>query len=279
MTDKGGLKSCSYYVVRYVPHAEREEFLNIGLFLHSPEEQFLDCRLTRDFRRVKRFHPQADLEFLRELQGYFEQQIQQHEDDLRGFLEGMKLSLSHVIQLAPERPVLAAEPQAELSQLFVRLVGERDEELPAADTRMRIKQRCVEAFRRLDVWGNPSFEKRIPAEPLTHAGDPFHFDFGYRPPLSSGVPNGHLKLIHALSLRRDHDLASILSLTMAYVRNKQPAELTAVIDAWPALGDKKAGHSHRILQDAEIAMRPLAELDVFARSIRDELEVSGPAAI
>ena len=278
MVDEGSLKSCAYYLVRYVPHAEREEFLNIGLLLHSAEEQYLDCLFTRDLRRVKRFHPQADLEFLRDLQGYFEQQIQQHEDNLPGFLEGMKQTLSHVIQLAPERSVIAAEPQTELPQLFERLVGERQAEVPGADTRMRIKQRFVEALRRAQVWGQPRFERRIPAESLTHPGNPFHFDFGYRPPIVSGKPNGHLKLIHALSLHRDHELASVLSLTMGYVRSKQPAELTAIIEALPAQGDKKAGHSYRILRDAEIAMRPLTEIDAFATSIHNELAPSAAAA-
>jgi hypothetical protein len=279
MADESSLKSCAYYLVRYVPHAEREEFLNIGLLLHSPEEQFLDCLITRDLRRVKRFHPQADLELLRGLQGYFEQQIQQHEDNLPGFLEGMQQSFSHVIQIAPERPVLAAEPQPLLQELFERLVGKNQADFPAADTRMRIKQHLVGALRRAGVWGDQRFEKRIPAEPLTHPGDPFHFDFGYRPLMAAGKPNGHLKLIHALSLHRDHELASVLSLTMGYIRAQQPAELTAIIEAWPAPGDKTAGHSYRILHDAEIAVRPLTELDAFATSIRLELAQGASAAI
>jgi len=278
MAEEDKLIPCSYYVVRYVPHAEREEFLNIGLLLHSAEEQFLDCLFSRDFRRVKRFHPQADMEFLRELQGYFEQQIQQHEDNLQGFLDEMQQSLSHLIQLAPARPVLTAEPQAQLQRLFERLVGKRQADLPAADTRMRIKQRLVEALRRARVFSDKRFEKRIPAEPLTHPGNPFHFDFGYRPLVAGGKPNGHLKLIHALSLRRDHELASVLSLTMGYVRSKQPAELTAIIEGWPPRGDKTAGHSYRILQDAEIAMRPVAEVDGFATSISNELVASAPTA-
>jgi hypothetical protein len=277
MVDEGSLKACAYYLVRYVPHTEREEFLNIGLLLHSPEEQFLDCLFTDDLRRIKRFHRQADLEFLRDLQSYFEQQIQQHEDNLPGFLEGMRQSLSHIIQLAPARPVLAAEPPAQLQQLFERLVGKRQADFPAADTRMRIKQRLVEALRRARVFDDKRFEKRIPAEPLTHPGDPFHFDFGYRPPMAAGKPNGHLKLLHALSLHRDHELASVLSLTMGYVRSKQPAELTAIIEGWPARGDKTAGHSYRILRDAEISMRPLAEVDAFATSIRTELMPSASA--
>jgi len=271
MPTEPNLKPCSYYVVRYVPHAEREEFLNIGLLLHSAEEQFLDCLITRDFHRVKRFHPHADLEFLRELQSYFEEQIQQHEDNLPGLLEEMQQSFSHAIQLAPQRSVVAAEPQAELQQLFERLVGKRPAEIPAADTRMRIKQSLIQALHRTQVWDNPRFERRIPAEPLTHPGNPFHFDFGYRPSMADAKSDGHLKLIHALSLHRDHELASVLSLTMGYVRSKQPAELTAVIEAWPARGDKTAGHSRRILEDAQITMRPLAEVDAYAASIQSEL--------
>lgn len=278
MADDGSLTACSYYLVRYVPHAEREEFLNIGLLLHSAEEQFLDCLFTRDLRRIKRFHPQADLEFLRDLQSHFEQQIQEHEDNLPGFLEGMQQSLSHVIQLAPARPVLAAQPQAQLQQLFERLVGKRQADFPTAGTRMRIKQSLVEALRCARVFDDKRFEKRVPAEPLTHPGDPFHFDFGYRPPSTAGKPNGHLKLIHALSLHRDHELASVLSLTMGYIRSKQPAELTAIIEGLPARGDKTAGHSYRILKDAEIALTPLAEVDIFAKSIRSELAQSTAAS-
>jgi len=274
MPDEDPLKACAYYLVRYAPHAEREEFLNIGLLLHCPEEQFLDCLFTRDLRRVKRFHPQADLQFLRALQSHFERQIQQNEDRLQNFLEEMQQSLSNFIQLAPPRPVLGAEPQTQLQQLFERLVGTRQADFPAADTRMRIKQRLVEALHRARVFDDKRFEKRIPAEPLSHSGDPFYFDFGYRPPMGVEKPNGHLKLIHALSLHRDYELASVLSLTIGYVRDKQPAELTAIVEGWPARGDKTAAHSFRILKDAEIAVKPLAETDAFATSIRMELAQS-----
>ena len=271
MADNGNLKPCAYYVVRYVPHPEREEFLNIGLFLHSAEEQFLDCLFTDDYRRIKRFHPQADLEFLRTMQDYFEQQIQQHEANLPEFLAGMEQSFSHLIQLAPVRPVLAAEPGTELPQLFARLVGNRRSELPAADTRMRIRQRFVAALQHARVLRDKRFERNIPAEPLTHPGDPFHFDFGYRPAADAGEPQGSLKLVHALSLHRDYELASVLSLTIGYVRARQPADLTAVVEGRPAQSDQTAGHSYRILKDAGIAIRPLSEAEAFARSISREL--------
>ncbi len=274
MPNQTALKPCAYLVVRYVPHPEREEFRNIGLFLHSPEEQYLDCLFTRDFGRVKRFHPHADLAYLRGLQGYFEQQIQEHEEDLPSLLNEMEQSLSHAIQLAPQRPVLASKPEEKLRELFARIVDDQLAQSPAPDTRMRIKQRLEESLRQAGVFEHSGFERRIPAQPLTHRGDPFHFDFGYRPLLHAGKPNGHLRLIHALSLHRDFELASVLSLTMGYIRSKQPAELTAVIDEWPTKSDKTAAHSARILRDAKITIRPLSEVDAIANSIHDELQQS-----
>ena len=277
MADDDAMKACSYFLVRYVPCAEREEFLNIGLILHSPEEQFLDCLFTRDFRRVKRFHPRADLEFLRELQNHFEQDIQQHEDDLEGYIADMERTLSNVIQLAPGRPILTADPQTQLPQLFHRLIGERQADFPAAGTRMRIKKQLVDALRRANVYDDKRLEKHIPAAPLTHPGDPFHFDFGYRPLIVSGKPNGHLKLIHALSLHRDPELASVLSTTMGYVRVRQPAELTAVIDAFPGRGDRTAAHCYQILHDAQISMQPVQDVDAFARRVGEDLALQAGA--
>jgi hypothetical protein len=268
------LKACSYSLVRYVPDTEREEFLNIGVFLHIAAEQFLDCLFTDDFRRVKRFHPQADVALLRELQGHFEHEIQQHENDLAGYLREMQESYSNLIEITPPRPLLAAEPQAEIQRLFERFVGRRLAAFPALDTRMRIRQRLTEALRHARVFDHPLFEKRIPAARWTVKGDPFHFDFGYRPPLAAGKPNGHVKLIHALSLHRDNETAHVLANTLRYVRGQEPADLTAVIEGWPSSGDQVAVHSYRLLMDARATLRPLIEAEEFALSIRNELLAS-----
>jgi len=279
MAESDAFKNCSYYLVRYVPHVEREECLNIGLLLYSPGEQLLDCLFTRDFRRVKRFHPQADLELLRALQEDFEQQIQRHEDDLEGFLRQLQQSLSHAVQLAPARPILSAEPEAELPKLFQRLVDSARASTPAADTRMRIKQQLVAAFRRAAVLNDKRLERRIPAERFTQPGDPFYFDFGYRPLMAGGKPNGHIKLIHALSLHRDPELAKAVCFTMGQLRAKEPAELTAIIEAWPKKGDLVAQHSRRLLEDAGIGLWPVADVDAFAATVRRELVWTGERKI
>ena len=124
------LKDCSYFLVRYVPDLVRDESLNIGLLLHSPEEEYLDCLFTDDVHRIRRFHQGADLDFLRELQPYFEQQIKEHESDLKGYLREIEESFSNLIQISPPRPCRLSDPQAEIQDLFTRYVGGRVSELP-----------------------------------------------------------------------------------------------------------------------------------------------------
>lgn len=269
MTNESKLKECSYFLVHYVPDVVRSEYLNIGVFLHSPEEKYLGCLFTDDFRRIKRFHPQADLEFLRELQEHFEREIDEHVSDLEGYIRRIQDSYSNLIQVAPPYPCLLRDPQTELQDVFSRYVGARASGPPPQDTRVRIKQRLTAAFVRAGVWER--LDKHVPAEPWTHQGDPFTFDFGYKPLEVRGQPNGHIRLIHALSLKRDNEIAHVLANTIRYVRQKEPADLTAVVEGLPAPGDETASHSRRILLDAEIVLRPLSEVDAYAKSVGAEL--------
>jgi len=271
MTDETRLKPCSFFLVRYVPDIVRDEGLNIGLFLYSPQEDYLDCLFTEDFRRVRSFHPQADLDLLHDLARHFEDEIRKREDRLADYIREMQESYSNLIQVTSPRPCLAADPQAEMQSLFRRYVGTRAATALEPDTRMRIKQRLTDALRRHGLLDHPAFEKRIPAARWTTPGDPFTFDYGYRPLQVAGQPNGHFQFIHALSLRRDNDLAHVLANTMRYVREKTPVELTAVVESEAPPGDATAVHSQRILEDARIALQPLAGLDLYVQSIRQQL--------
>jgi len=269
MADAEKLKDCSLYLVQYVPDAVRGEFLNIGLFLFSPRENYLGCLFTDDFRRVKRFHPQADLDFLRELQQDFEQQIDEHSDELDSYLHWMEQSFSNLVQVAPARACLLRDPAAEIQDLFNRYVGARVEGPLPVDTRVRIKQRLRLSLVRAGVWDH--LERSIPAARWTQPGDPFTFDFGYRPLETAGKPNGHVKFVHSLSLARDTELAKVLVYTMDHVRRREPAELTAVVEGTAGKDDEAATLSQNILAEAGIAIQPVAFADDYAQSIRREL--------
>ena len=95
------LKHCFYSLVRYVPDLAKGEVMNIGILLHCPQDEYLGCLFTTDMRRIRHFHPNADLALLRALQQDFEQQIDRHEAQLDVYLETLRQTLSNLIQLAP----------------------------------------------------------------------------------------------------------------------------------------------------------------------------------
>lgn len=54
-----------FTVLRYVPDEYREEFINIGIILHSPNDKVIDIKLTKNFSRVKSFDDEVNLEILK----------------------------------------------------------------------------------------------------------------------------------------------------------------------------------------------------------------------
>jgi len=57
--------SFNYAVVRVVPHAEREEFINVGVILSCQAAGFLDAAFELDERRLAAFAPGLDVNELR----------------------------------------------------------------------------------------------------------------------------------------------------------------------------------------------------------------------
>lgn len=259
------LKECSLFVVRYVPNIVRNEGLNIGVLLYCPAERYLGCLFAGDLRRIRRFDSCADLALLGELQEDFEKQIDDHETDLEDYLRDLTGSLSNMIQLEGPRGCLLKDPPAEIQEIYSRYVGIGRAKAAGEDTRLRIKQRLAGAFVRAGVWDR--LEKKIPASRWTQPGDPFTFDYGYQ-------PNGALKLIHALSLERDTQLAKTLAYTLDCIRRVDSAYLTAVVGGLPKAEDQVAEATQSILKESGISVLPLSEINVLAATVRTELRVS-----
>src|ERR687890_519457 len=52
--------SYDYAIVRVVPRVEREEFINAGVILSCPAQDFLEARIELDIERLKAFAPNVD---------------------------------------------------------------------------------------------------------------------------------------------------------------------------------------------------------------------------
>lgn len=65
-------KLYEYAVVRYVPHIEREEFINIGLIMMCKRRRWLCGAIRIDEPRIRAFDPDADIECIRRQAALFE---------------------------------------------------------------------------------------------------------------------------------------------------------------------------------------------------------------
>src|SRR5258708_3526574 len=54
--------SFDYAVVRVVPRVERDEFLNVGVIVHSPTRRYLATRIELDVERLRALAPEVDPE-------------------------------------------------------------------------------------------------------------------------------------------------------------------------------------------------------------------------
>lgn len=60
------LKQLEFMLIRYVPDAVKDEFVNIGVLLLNGDSA--DLRFTRDWRRVRCLDPAAGVPYLRAIE-------------------------------------------------------------------------------------------------------------------------------------------------------------------------------------------------------------------
>lgn len=58
--------SYDYAIVRVVPRVEREEFINIGVIVSCPAQDFLEARIELDEARLRAFDATLDLDAIRQ---------------------------------------------------------------------------------------------------------------------------------------------------------------------------------------------------------------------
>ena len=115
-----------YAVLRYVPHVERQEFVNIGLLMLCKRRRWLCGRVELDAGRLAAFDREVDLEVLRRQTAMFERTdlpapTLPAEEKYR-WLTAVK---SASLQVSPSHPGLLrgdVNPEQEFERLFSLLV-------------------------------------------------------------------------------------------------------------------------------------------------------------
>ena len=118
-----------YVVLRVVPRVDREEFLNVGVVVHSQSADFLGCASHVDEDRLRALAPGLDVAAVRSAL-----ETVRHVcagDDAAGDAAGAPMSQrfgflsaprSTVVQPGPIHGGSTADPEAELAHLLDRLV-------------------------------------------------------------------------------------------------------------------------------------------------------------
>ena len=255
-------------LIRYVPDAVKDEFVNIGVLLLDGDTA--DLRVTRDWRRVRCLDPGADVEMLEALEADLRRQLTQGVLDRQTLLTKLQDYLSNGLQLTAPKGCLTQDPAQELQALAQMYLERRRVGAREASGRQMILGQMKDTFEQAGVWA--LMKKKIAAAQYTHKGDPLKIDCGYR-------PNGVIKMFHAVSLESDVDAAKVLAFTYPDIRDgiarveKAKSELTAIVEPDLDRSDEAVLFALATLERSAIAVATTNELPRLAETARFELKI------
>lgn len=234
-------KQCEFQLIRYVPDAVKNEFVNIGVVLQSvrsleAEEQSESVeqravRFTRDWSRVRCIDPDADIEMLEALEVEVRQRLASPKsgaNEAKPVIAVLEDTLSNALQITEAKAFLAESFIAGLEQLLSLYVeSPKRERASRRSGRQAIVQSMRSGFEREGVWA--LMRKQIPVSAYTKPGDLLRIDCGYR-------PNGVVRLFQAVSLEADSEAAKVLAFSAQAIARgverveKATLELTAIVE-------------------------------------------------
>lgn len=286
------VKQCELYVVRYVPNVVKGEFVNIGVVLLETGGDpggFTGVRFTRDWRRLRCMHADADVELLEALEEELSAKLQSWAPEVIHYkgamprrewlLREMEQSFSGALQLAAMNAVRTESPQAEmgvLSRIYVEADPQGAKASAVRRGRPYLYGAMRDAFEHWGVW--PLMEKDIRAEPYTRPGDPFKVDCGYK-------PNGVLHLFHAVSLAGESAVTSRVNtakaIALSYLELNEGLKekrgvmstFTAIVEDGLGEGDPGIGVALATLREREIQIAEVSEMPAIAERARVELRL------
>lgn len=220
---------CEFFLVRYVPNAVKNEFVNIGVVLREAgRPETARVQFTRDWARVRCVDPEADTGMLEALEYEVRERLSSGAAETTSMMKALEDSFSNMLQITEPKACLADSIPAEMEQLSRMYVeGRKLREARRAGGRQAISTSIRRQFESVGVWN--VMRKRIQAAMYTQPGDPLRIDCGYR-------PNGVIRMFHAVSLEGDLEAAKVLAfsapqiaLGVSRVENAR-LELTAIVE-------------------------------------------------
>jgi hypothetical protein len=260
-----GTRQFELYLLRFLPHPLRDDFVTVGLLLVGSDRGFAEVRFTRDWRMLQCVAPDVELEWFQMM----ESEIRGRLGSLRrreDLMQLMNERFGTMIDVAPTKAVLTEDPAKEMEVLtsMYLVPMERGERAQQRTGRVALVSTMKEAFTKAGVLD--LIQRDLDVEKYTGQGDPFRIDFGYR-------VGGVVKMFHAVSVASNVDQALALlyrySRVATGMRQEQlEASLTAVVDAESALEEEKTQFAIGMLKQNSVRVRPLEEIAEIVGEVR-----------
>ena len=256
------------YLLRFLPHALRDDFVTVGLLLVESDGGFADVRFTRDWRMLQCVAPDVELEWFemveKEIRGKLGS-LRRRED----LLQLMSERFGTMLDVAPTKAVLTEDPAKEMEMLtgmYLVPIG-RGERAQQRTGRVAIVNMMREAF--LEAGVLELMQRDLDVVKYTGPGDPFRIDFGYR-------VEGAVKMFQAVSVVANVDQALALAYRYSRVeagmrREELRPSLTAVVDRGLALEGERTRFAIGMLEQNSVRVRAVGEMAGIAGEVRREL--------
>ena len=264
-------RKCEVFLLRYVPDALRDEYVNIGVIALEEDGGFAGVRFTRDWRRVRCLDPDVDLEYLALMEADLRVRLADVTDRVT-LMRKIQESFSGALHISSAKATDGFDAEAELANSMELYVDARQQQRGrrVQTHRERLLASMQSAFTEAGVWD--AMAKQIAVARYTRAGDPLKLDCGYR-------AGGEMKLFHALALTTSLDSAHVLALSYPKIRDGMYRELnvqtvmTAIVDdALPREQDNIA-FALALMQENDIQLRSVAELPQLALQARRDMNL------
>jgi hypothetical protein len=274
---------CEFFLVRYVPDAVKNEFVNIGVVLREAgRPETARVQFTRDWSRVRCVDPEADTGMLEALENEVRERLTSGAAETASMMMVLDESFSNMLQITEPKACLAESMPAEMEQLSRMYVETRKlREARRQSGRAAIATGMRRQFEAAGVWN--VMRKRIAASMYTQPGDPLRIDCGYR-------PNGVIRMFHAVSLEGDLEAAKVLAFSapqmIAGVERVEKAtlELTAIVEPLRSVVGEPLGGAEQdridqyrfgveTMERNSIRVMTVGDLPRIAERAREELRV------
>ncbi len=272
-------RQLEFFLLRYVPDAAREEFVNIGLVMTESGGDgggFAGVHFTADWRRARCLDPNIDVEMLEALGREMKRRLEDVQQRAL-LLHEMMDSYSNTLQISPIRQCVAEDPAEEMKKLTSTLVelSWTQQAVDRTEAQRKAGRKWLRSQMMAAFWaqGLKGFVQHdLPASPYTNEADDFTIDFWY-------VVGKEIKLFHAVSLVDVGQETRMFPLRVAKIASAMPRirtetpKVTAVAEDEFDVKNRDVGKILAFMKAEEIRVAHVREMPEIAKQARIDLGI------